>query len=76
MHASTCPLLWQWYDSKDTCSVFMLLQNVLNLSEIKLPPESHIIFFGKPYSEKTILCISINLSNDKSSIFLIMGNLL
>ena len=56
--------------------MFRLVQNVLNLSEIKLPPESDIIFFGKMYSEKTILHVSIKLSADKSSIFLMTGNLL
>ena len=41
--------------------MFSLLQNVLNLSKIKLPPESDIIFLGKPYSEKNILHVSISL---------------
>ena len=70
MHASTYPLLWWWYNDENACFMFRLLQNIFNLSEIKLPPESDIIFFGKPYSEKkkkTILHVSIMLSADKSS---------
>ena len=76
IHASTCPLLWWWYDDENTCSIFRPLQKVLNLSEMKLPPESDIIFFGSPYSAKIILHVSIRLSPDKFSVFLMMGNLL
>ena len=56
------------------CSGF--LQILLNLSEIKLPPASDINFFGKPYSEKLILCVGIGLSAGRSSVFLMTGNLL
>ena len=76
MHASTCPLLWWWYDNGTACSMFMPWQNLLNSSEIKLPPASGIIFFGKLYSEKIILYARIRLSADRSSIFLMTGNLL
>ena len=69
IHASTCPLLWWWYNEKYACSMFRLLQNVLNLSEMKLPPESDIIFFGSPYSAKITLHDSIRSSADKSSVF-------
>ena len=55
--------------------MFMLLQNVLNLSEINLPLESDVIFFGKPHSEQTIWHISIKLSVYRSSTFLMTGNL-
>ena len=47
-----------------------------NLSEIKLPPESDIIFFGKMYSEKTMLHVIIRLSADKSSVFFMTRHLL
>ena len=33
IHASTCPLLWWWYDENNACSMFRLLQNVLSLCE-------------------------------------------
>ena len=63
--------------------MFMLMQKVLNLSEIKLSSQSNIIFFGSPYSAKITLNISIRLSADKPSVFfflffffLIIGNLL
>ena len=52
IHTSTCPLLWWLYDDYIACSMFIHLQNCLKLPEIKLPPTSDIIFFGKPYSEK------------------------
>ena len=52
IHNSTCPLLLWWYDDDVACSMFISLQDCLNLSEIKLPPSSNIIFFSKPYSEK------------------------
>ena len=42
----------------------MLLQKVLNLSEMKLPPESDIIFFGILYSAKITLHVYIRLSPD------------
>ena len=58
------------------CSMFRLLQKVLNLSETKLPLESDIIFSGSPYSAKIILHINIWLSADRSSVFLMIGNLL
>ena len=75
MHASTCQLLSWWYDDENTCCMFRLQQNILNLSEIKLPPNSNIISFGKPYSEKKmILHVSIKLSADTFSIFLMTGN--
>ena len=48
IHTSTCPLLWWWYDDRNACSMFGLLQNILHSSEMKLPPESNIIFFGSP----------------------------
>ena len=44
--------------------MFRLLWNVLNLSEIKLLPESYIIFFDKSYSGKMILHVSIRPSAD------------
>ena len=59
IHASTCLLLWWWLDNENACSMFRLLQMVLNLSEMKLPPESDIIFFGIPYSAKIILPVNI-----------------
>ena len=49
--------------------MFRFLQNLFNLSEIKLPPASDIIFMGKPYSEKIILNANIRLSSDRSSVF-------
>ena len=55
--------------------MFRLLQNVLNLSETKLPPESDIIFVGNPYSATIILHVSTKLSADKSSVFLITEKL-
>ena len=59
MHVSTCPLLWSWYDGDTVCSMFRFLQNLLNLSEIKLSPASDIIFLGKPYSEKKRFCMLV-----------------
>ena len=56
--------------------MFRLLQNVLNLFEMKLLPESDIIFFGSQYYAKMTLHASIRLSADKSSDFLMTGNLL
>ena len=53
--------------------MFRLLQNVLNLSEINLRPESDIIFFGNQNFANIILLVSIRLSADKSSIFLMTG---
>ena len=47
-----------------------------NLSEMKLPPESDIYFFGNPYSTKITLHVNIRLSVDKSSNLLVTGNLL
>ena len=48
--------------------MFRLLQNVLNLSEIKLPPESDIVYVIHHFlKKKMILHISIKLSADKSS---------
>ena len=66
IHTSTCPLLWWWYDDDVACSVFIFLQNCLNLSEMKLPPASDITFFGKHYSEKSfcmliLSCMQIDL---------------
>ena len=52
MHASTCPLLWWWYDDYITHSILRFLQNLLNFHETSLLPASHIIFIGYPYSEK------------------------
>ena len=34
IHASTYPLLWWWCDDKNACSMFRLLQNVLNLLKL------------------------------------------
>ena len=73
IHTSTSPLLWWWYDDDTACTVLTFLQNALNLSEIKLPLASNIIFFGKPYSEKIILQTSIRHSADRSSIFWWLG---
>ena len=56
--------------------MFRLLQKVLNLSETKFPLKSGIILLGRPYSAKTTLHASIRLSADKSSVFLMIGNLL
>ena len=56
--------------------MFRLLQNVLNLSGAKLPPESDIIFFGSANYAKIILHVSIRLSADKYSIFLMTEILL
>ena len=36
-------------------TLFKFWQNLLNLSEIHLPPASDIIFLGKPYSEEIII---------------------
>ena len=44
MHASTCPLLWWWYEDDTACSMFRLLQNSFNFSETKLPTASDITF--------------------------------
>ena len=74
IHASTCSLFWWWYDDENACSMFKLLQNVLNLTEMKLPPKSDIIFFHSMYSAKIILQVSIRLSADKSSVFFMTGN--
>ena len=52
-----------------------LLQKVLNLSEMKLLPESDIILFGTPYSVKMILQINIRLTADRSLVFLTIRNL-
>ena len=38
MYASTCPLLWWCNDDNTACWMFRILKNLLNLSEIKLPP--------------------------------------
>ena len=56
-------------DDDVTCSMFIFLQNCLNLFEIKLPPASNIIFFGNPDA-------SIKLSADMSYAFFSNGNLL
>ena len=48
----------------------------LNLSEMKLPPQSDIIFFGMPYSAKMILHANIRLPADRSSVFMMIENLL
>ena len=52
------------------------LQKVLNLSEMKLPPEFAIIFLGTLYSAKIILYINIRLSADISLVFLMIRNFL
>ena len=41
--------------------MFRFLQNSLNFSEIKLLPQSDIIFLGNPYSAKIILHSKIKL---------------
>ena len=46
----TCLLLYGWHDDDIAFSMFIFLQNCLNLSEIKLPPMSDIIFYGNPNS--------------------------
>ena len=51
-------------------STFSFLQNCLNLSETKYPPESDIIFLGKPYSENIILHASFKLPVDRYPAFL------
>ena len=57
--------------------MFRFLQNLLNLPEIKLLPLSDIIFLGKPLlRKKTILHVSIRLTADRFSVFLMTGNLL
>ena len=76
IYTFTCPLLWWWYDDDTAWSMFMFLQNLLNLSEIKLPPAPDITFFGKAYSEEIVLHASIKLSADRSAIFLMTGNVL
>ena len=69
IHVSTCLLLWWWHDDV-ACSMFIFLQNCLILSEMKLPPTSNIIFFGKQYSgKKIIMHASIMVSVDTSSAF-------
>ena len=62
MYASTCPLLWWWYNDDTALSMVRFLQNLLNVSETKLLPASDIIYLGKSYSEKIILHSSIRLS--------------
>ena len=76
IHASTCPLVWQGYNEENPCSIFRLLQKVLNLSEMKLSPESDIFFLGSPFSAKINLHIGIRLSVHKPSVFMMKGNLL
>ena len=76
MQASTCPLLWQWYDEDTACSIFKLLQKFLNFSEIKLLPTSDISLLGMPYSEITTLNVDIKLSAVSPSTFFITKNLL
>ena len=44
------------YDDDTACSMFRFLQNLLNLSEIKLQPASDIILFGKYYSKSDFAC--------------------
>ena len=56
-------------DNDVACSMFIFLQNCLNLSEIKLPSASVVILFDNPNSEKITLHASIKLSADMSSAF-------
>ena len=76
IHASTSIALMVKDDDENACSMIRLLQKVLNLSETKLPPKSDIIFSGTLYSAKMILHVDVRLSYDRSSIFLMIGNLL
>ena len=76
MHASTCPLLWLWYEDDTTCSIFRFLQKFLNFPQIKLPPASNIIVLGIPCSENTTLNAAIKLSADSPSVFFTTTNLL
>ena len=75
IHASTCPLLYIWYNDYLACSMFIFLQDYLNLSEIKLPPASDI-FYDNPNSEKITLHASIKLSADMSFAIFTIENLL
>ena len=75
MQASTCPLLWWWYDEDTACSIFTLLQKFLIFSEIKLPPASGITLLGILYSDNTTLNVDIKLSADSPSTFYTTGKL-
>ena len=53
--ASIWQLLWQWYDDFMACSIFICLQNWLNISDVKFIPASKMIFLRCPNSANTIL---------------------
>ena len=51
-------------------------RNCVISSDAKSLPESNIILLGIPYSAKIALHVNIRLSADRSSVFLMIGNLL
>ena len=58
------------------CILCLAFCRILKLfSEMKLPPAPDF-FLGRPYYKEVILHASIRLSVVRSSVFLIMGNLL
>ena len=65
-HALTCLFLWYGYDDNIARPVFEFLQNLFNVSEMKLVLVLDIIFFGNPYSANRDLwvgCLLIIFGN-------------
>ena len=70
IHVSTWPLLWWWFDSVTTWSVFNCLKKSLNCSETKCGYLSETNFFDKPNSANRMLCAHIRFVADRDSTFL------
>ena len=75
MHASTCPLLWWWYEEFMVWSISSCLQYCLNWSDIKLMPASDN-FFSSLNSVNMIFAALIRSSTDNPSALFTTGNLL
>ena len=76
MQALTCPLLQWWYADDTACFMFRLLQNLLNLSEMKFIPASDINLHGMPYSANMTFAVVMRFSVDKPSNLFITESLL
>ena len=65
MYTSTQPSFWWWYNDIIVCWMFILLQNLLNVLDIKYVLISEINVFQTPYSVKIRLVICTRSCADK-----------
>ena len=69
MHASTCLLVWYWYDEVITWSMFSCLQNCLTQSDTKFVTASETIFSYSPHSAILRCCFNQVISWKTISFF-------